>query len=524
MPYISSTWCNLCNAGAVFHVNGRIDYYSLENAPEVTLPEEFYYDSINFTDENILEGSFRFSASVNQSGEACAGAIVVSSISFALINYDGALDFTGYKAQPYRGRICLQIYVNDANDDPVYLDLPVYYISSFRDNNGLIMIEAFDALDWLNTRPDPAMASDDTTAVEMSTAILEQCRPAPGGSGHTEGVEQILVPPDGYGNVTITTENVEFGSTTCAELLRQLAECSGSILQLEVTEGDSAISGNPPDQQLYFNEDYVTIPIANDAVIDCEILGKQKDVGQIRIYDYKDGTRYADSIAIGNDPQMVVISGNPFLFGDDGLGRADFIRALRRYQPHAYFPFTLTALCNPAIRPLDEISFTYHDTSYTTMVSEVDWTLGDYMTLSCAPQEQQTIEQSTPSSPDPSPVQPEVVPVEVETETITGVSSSLVTVYQYEGVVSVDVEITLTASISSQTLLADGLPKPLWTSRTEEVLYGTSYTRPLRFILNTSGGLNIRYGAAGTYYHHFTYLTNDGATPVTYPDADEEEF
>ena len=403
MPKISDTWCSLCNAGAAFHLNGRIDYYY---QPQIYLPEDFNYASINFTDDNILDGSFRFSASVNQNGEACAGGIVVSAISFTLINYDGALDFSGYKEQPYRGRICLQLYTYNTNNSPVYLDLPVYYIASLKDNNGLVMIEAYDALDWLNARPSTSLANNDTTVVEVAQAILEQCRPAPGGAGHTDGVEQILVPPD-FGNITISTEKVPFGGTTCAEMLRQLAECNGAILQIEVKQGSAALSGNPPDQQLYVNEDYATIPVTADAVIECEILDNQKDVGALRVYDYVDGSISNTATAVANS-QMVTISGNPFLFGATGLSRASFILSNRRYQPHAYYPFTLTALCNPAIRPRDQISFSYHGTTSTTMVSSVEWTLGGYMTLASVWNEQEDVVETATWSEASLPMTPTI--------------------------------------------------------------------------------------------------------------------
>lgn len=524
MPYISSTWCNLCNAGAVFHVNGRIDYYSLEHAPEVILPEEFYYDTINFTEDNILEGSFRFSASLNQGGEVTAGGMVTSSVSFALVNYDGALDFSGYKAQRFRGRVCLQIYTYNAGGNPVYLDLPVYYISSFKDNNGLIMIEGIDALDWMNARADSSIGGREEEGYEVMPDVMADnicllCQPAPGGEGHKDGVEAIVTTAISYTRKVKTT-NLQYGSTTYAEVMRHLAELCGTYLNVEVNAGSAPLYGDPPDQEIV-RPTATSIPITADAVISSEILGTQQHINWVRVYDYLNPTVYADSTT--HTDQRIYVAGNPFIFGDRLALDAENIRTELSFLPSLFCNFELVALCNPAIRPGDTITFVDHGTTYTSVVASVDWTLGDYMTLSCAPQEQQTIEQSTPT-PEPSPEQPEVVPVEVETETITGVSSSLVTVYQYEGVVSVDVEITLTAAISNLTLLASGLPAPIWTSRTEEVLYGTSYTRPLRFVTNTSGELSIRYGAAGTYYHHFTYLTNDGATPVTYPDADEEEF
>ena len=72
-----------------------------------------------------------------------------------------------------------------------------------------------------------------------------------------------------------------------------------------------------------------------------------------------------------------------------------------------------------------------------------------------------------------------------------------------ESVVSVDVSITLTAAVTNQTQLCASLPKPLTAVRTVADQFETTYKRPLRFILGTSGMLDIRLGEAGTYYHHF---------------------
>lgn len=108
------------------------------------------------------------------------------------------------------------------------------------------------------------------------------------------------------------------------------------------------------------------------------------------------------------------------------------------------------------------------------------------------------------------------------TATISGVSSSSVTTVQYGCVVTVDVSITLTATITNQTQLCASLPKPLTAVRTVADQFETTYKRPLRFILGTSGMLDIRLGEAGTYYHHFTYITNEGITTLT--DGDLTSF
>ena len=93
--------------------------------------------------------------------------------------------------------------------------------------------------------------------------------------------------------------------------------------------------------------------------------------------------------------------------------------------------------------------------------------------------------------------------------TVSGVSSSTISVKQWGKVVSVDISITLTAVVSTQSTLATGFPAPVDGVRTQEFLPSpSSYSRPLRFIMNTSGQLDIRYGAAGTFYHHFVYLAS----------------
>lgn len=95
---------------------------------------------------------------------------------------------------------------------------------------------------------------------------------------------------------------------------------------------------------------------------------------------------------------------------------------------------------------------------------------------------------------------------------ISGVTDadSNVTVYRYGRVVSVDITIVLTDTVSDLSAWIEGFPLPVANTRTSLVLpSATTFSRPLRFILDTYGNLNIRHGAAGTYYHHFTYITTD---------------
>ena len=75
-------------------------------------------------------------------------------------------------------------------------------------------------------------------------------------------------------------------------------------------------------------------------------------------------------------------------------------------------------------------------------------------------------------------------------------------------VVTVMVEITLTEAQSDWTTIMTGLPASamgishIWT----ETDWGTSYHRPLRCQVNTSGQLQIRYGAATMYRLNTTYV------------------
>lgn len=388
MPLISRAWMDAANAGNNYHIIGRIDYYI---EPEgVLIPEEFNYASINFTDDDILENSFNFSASRNEGGELKPGGLVITSVSFTLVNYDGGMDFSGYNNQMYSGRLCLQINCKDLSGNIMYLDMPTYYITSLKENNGLVMIEALDALDCMNAKPSTSLASN-TRAGALIDAICGLYKPAPGGPGRTDNIENILPPSYSY-YVTaseISTKYIDFGNTSAAEMLRQLAEAHGLTLCLEVKAGSAPMSGAPPDQQLVNNAgDEITV--VEDAIIEAEIIDTPRKMGTVWAYDYRDGITYGEmqSEAAG-DKRKVVVGGNPFIFGDT--------TELRRF---AYYMlgsmiggrntnivnYTLTALNNPAIRPNDRIWFTYRGTTYYGVVAAVEWTLGGYMMLSCHPQ------------------------------------------------------------------------------------------------------------------------------------------
>ena len=90
----------------------------------------------------------------------------------------------------------------------------------------------------------------------------------------------------------------------------------------------------------------------------------------------------------------------------------------------------------------------------------------------------------------------------------TGVSISTNRAVRSGNVVTLMVEITLTAPKSDFTTIMTGLPPSamnlshLWTEST----WSTSYNRPLRCQVTTSGELQIRYGAAATYRLNTTYV------------------
>ena len=93
-------------------------------------------------------------------------------------------------------------------------------------------------------------------------------------------------------------------------------------------------------------------------------------------------------------------------------------------------------------------------------------------------------------------------------EAISEVSASTIVVKKYGKVVTIDIELTLTATITGMTTLATGLPQNARPVRTQEFRPSpTAYERPLRFILNTAGTLSIGYGVAGNYYHYICYIS-----------------
>lgn len=94
----------------------------------------------------------------------------------------------------------------------------------------------------------------------------------------------------------------------------------------------------------------------------------------------------------------------------------------------------------------------------------------------------------------------------------SNVTVSSLCMSQVGNVVTFRVEIILKATQSDWFHFASGIPKPA----TETTLYntattwGTSFVRGARLSVTTDCCLGIRYGAAGTYAHSFSYVTSEG--------------
>lgn len=103
--------------------------------------------------------------------------------------------------------------------------------------------------------------------------------------------------------------------------------------------------------------------------------------------------------------------------------------------------------------------------------------------------------------------------------TVSGVTINTLNITQCGYIVEVDVYIVLTGTLSSNTTIATGLPTPYrYPIRKQIDLFGSSYARPLRFLIEQDGSITIRYGTADTYYASFTYIAADAAVPT---DADD---
>lgn len=121
-------------AGEVVHVNGRLDYYDEHalGSGNISFPEAFIYSSLHFTDDDIEEGSFRFSSLVNDTGEYRGGGLVNNFVSFNLLNIDGHINLDKYFEKGLRGRLYIQYWVNDGNGGKLYVNAPTFYPSSVK--------------------------------------------------------------------------------------------------------------------------------------------------------------------------------------------------------------------------------------------------------------------------------------------------------------------------------------------------------------------------------------------------------
>lgn len=98
---------------------------------------------------------------------------------------------------------------------------------------------------------------------------------------------------------------------------------------------------------------------------------------------------------------------------------------------------------------------------------------------------------------------------------VSGVTFGDFYVYQSAGICMMTLEVTLSGAKSSWTQIATGLPIPATASLETPVSWidtatgwDSSFHRPMRVLINVSGGLYVRYGAAGTYRLSLSYPIN----------------
>lgn len=108
---------------------------------------------------------------------------------------------------------------------------------------------------------------------------------------------------------------------------------------------------------------------------------------------------------------------------------------------------------------------------------------------------------------------PEQLSISTVSPLPTGVSSiSILQVIQCGRVVTVQIEFTLSAALSNWTaVVSSGLPAPFGSTTviTTAGNWGTTVLRGCRVSVGTTGNLQLRYGAAGTYRAQFTYIAKD---------------
>lgn len=88
---------------------------------------------------------------------------------------------------------------------------------------------------------------------------------------------------------------------------------------------------------------------------------------------------------------------------------------------------------------------------------------------------------------------------------VSGVTVGSLQVYTTAGLCMVTLELTLTGEKSSWTTIATGLPLAAFAWYDTASSWGTSYARSMRVRVDTSGNLQIRYGAATSYRISFCY-------------------
>lgn len=93
--------------------------------------------------------------------------------------------------------------------------------------------------------------------------------------------------------------------------------------------------------------------------------------------------------------------------------------------------------------------------------------------------------------------------LEPTVQSVSSVSSTNLKVYRSAGICMLTMELTLSAEIADWTTLATGMPVPAtapnneWLDTAES--WASSFKRPMRVRISTSGTLDIRYGAATSY-------------------------
>lgn len=89
---------------------------------------------------------------------------------------------------------------------------------------------------------------------------------------------------------------------------------------------------------------------------------------------------------------------------------------------------------------------------------------------------------------------------------VTELTTHNIVCYRYGNVVQVKISVTLSAALSSATTVATGLPAPAVELYDIVNTWTSSYRRPIRARITTTGDLTFQYGYATSYNHVLTYL------------------